>query len=856
MKDKSDFPKELSPAVLRNRCDPVTLDFSSTDDLPDLEDVIGQPRAIRALELGSGVSGPGFNTFVLGRPGSGRTTLSREYLERKASHEAMPSDWCYVNNFEDARFPKALQMPAGEGIEFRKAIQELVTRCKAGVSRAFASDEYKQEHDRILSTLKQNQETEFNRLKEYAEKDNFVIARSAFGFMLVPVIDGEPLTPEQVAKLSSEEQTKLEQLQKKIGDELEKTLTHLRTLEKQTNEQIERLNEATILFLLEPMMRPLFDKYENLKPVITHLIEVQADIISNADKFRGEEPGEGALPVFPLAQRDWARRYEVNLLVDNSLLNGAPVVVENHPSYGNLLGRIEHEVAMGASRTDFSMIHPGALHRANGGYLVIPARDLLINPYAWEGLKRVLREGEIRIVELANQVGLVNTITLEPEPIPLQIKIVLVGTPLLYYMLQSLDEDFAKLFQVRAEFTTSMQRTPETEHEYGLFVKSVVLENKLPPFDNSAVAKIIEYSSRLAEDQHKLSTRFGKIADLIREATFWANREARNNQKHARKSQPVQLVTADDVNKAIDESLYRSNLIEERIQELIADGTLMIDVRGEKIGQINALSVIQLGDFGFGKPSRVTASVYAGRNGIVDIERQANLGGPLHTKGVLILNGFLGQRFGQQKALSISANLTFEQSYEGVEGDSASTAELLSLLSAIGNIPLRQDLAITGSINQHGQMQAIGGVNEKIEGFFTTCKAMGLTGEQGVVIPRANSHQLMLNDQVVEAVEQGHFHIWTVTTIDEVILLFTGMEAGDLQEDGSFPQGSFNHAVANRLQDFAKIGEKEDKGKNEADEQVKGDDLTQDDEKDGDGENGSDEPAEDKERVDTRSKTK
>ncbi len=799
--------QELSSGNLIRRCDPASLAFTSTDELPDLENVIGQPRAIRALELGSGVSGPGFNTFVLGLPGSGRTTLSREYLERKASVEPIPDDWCYVNNFENPRYPKALQLPAGKAIELHKDTLELVSRCEVEISRAFESDEYKQERDRLLNGLKRNQEAEFIRLQKYVEKFNFVILRTTFGFVLVPAVNGEPLKPEEIEKLSPDQQEKLKQLQIKLGEEVEKSINHLRELEKQINTQVGELNERTVLFLLEPMMQPLLEKYRTQDRVHAYLKEIQSDIVANADKFRSEETGSSPLPGFLVPRREWTRRYQVNVLVDNSGLEGAPVVVENHPSYGNLLGRIEHEAVMGASRTDFSMIHPGALHRANGGYLVIPARDLLINPYAWEGIKRVLRDGEIRIIELANQLGLVSTITLEPEPIPLQIKVVLVGTPLLYYMLQSLDEDFAKLFKVRAEFTTQMERAPETELEYGLFVKSVVEDNQLPPFDSSAVARIIEFSSRMAEDQDKLTTRFGKIADLVREAAFWAEREAGNEQRHAKKSQ-AKVVTAKDVQKAIDESIYRSNLIEERIQDMIAKDTVMIDVTGEKIGQINALSVIQLGDYGFGRPSRVTASAYAGSGDVVDIERQANLGGPIHTKSVLILNGLLGQRYGQNRTLSVSANLTFEQTYEGIEGDSASAAEFMALLSAIGNIPLRQDRAITGSINQHGQAQAIGSVNEKIEGFYLTCKEKGLTGEQGVVIPSSNTNHLMLKEDVVSAVKQGMFHIWPATTIDDIIPLLTGLEVGELQEDGSYPEGSFNHAVVTQLEEFAQTVKK------------------------------------------------
>jgi lon-related putative ATP-dependent protease len=583
------------------------------------------------------------------------------------------------------------------------------------------------------------------------------------------------------------------------------------------------------MFLLGPLMQILKGKYAGLESVLSHLDAVQADILEHADQFRRNESSSSSNSGSQQAQREWVHRYEVNVLVDNSGLKGGPVILESHPSYTNLLGRIEHEMMMGASHTDFSMIHAGALHRANGGYLVIPARDILINPYAWEGLKRVLRDGEIRIVELGQQLGLLSTVTLDPEPIPLNVKVVLVGTPILYYLLRAYDEDFAKLFKVRAEFASTMERTQETEHEYSLFVKSVVDDNHLPPFDRAAIARIIEHSARMADDQGKLSTRFGKIADLIREAAYWAAQMSKNanqqlsdsaiqrisdsNKETKRKSSKRQIrnqqlvVTGEAVKRAIEESIYRSNLVEERLQEMFADGTLMIDLSGRVVGQINAISVYLLGDYAFGRPSRVTAVAYAGKGGVVDIERQAKLGGPVHTKGILILGGLLGARYGRKQPLSLTASLTFEQTYDEVEGDSASAAELFALLSAISDIPLRQDRAMTGSVNQRGQIQAIGGVNEKIEGFYMTCKTKGLTGEQGVIIPLSNVTSLMLRDEVVQAVEAGQFHVWPVHTIEEGIRLLTDMEPGEPGADGAFPEGSFNRAVIDRLAEFAKAAE-------------------------------------------------
>jgi predicted ATP-dependent protease len=780
---------ELSATDLFFSCNPTTLGFQTTDDLPDLEFVIGQPRAIRALELGSEVIGSGYNVFVLGQPGSGRTTLSIEYLQRKTSAGKVPDDWCYVNNFTNPHQPRALRLPPGCANEIRKDLQDLVTFCNKEIQRAFESEEYIHEKDRIVNDVKKNQEGEFLRLQEHVEKYKFIVMRTPVGIVLVPALDGKPIKPEDIEALSPDQRTKLEQLHARLSEEVEKTINHIREMARLAAEQLNQLNKSTALFVLKPSIDSLKEKFQAIPGVTAHLEAVQEDIAINAGQFRPSDGEESNPP----DMQQWIKRYEVNVLVDNSETHGNPVVLESHPAYHNLLGRIEHEFIMGATRTDFTMIRPGALHRANGGYLVLPARDLLITPYAWDGLKRALKDGCIRVSELASELSLVSTVTLEPEPIPLEMKIILVGTPTIYHLLRAYDEDFAKLFKVRAEFTSVMDRSTETEHDYGLFVKSVVLDHQLPPFDASAIARIIEQSARMAEDQHKLSTRFGKISDLVRESAYWAKKDN------------LQSINAAMVQRSIDEAVFRSNLVEERIQEMISQGTLIIDLKGMRIGQINALSVMLVGDYAFGRPSKLTATVLPGRAGIVDIERQANLGGPLHTKGVLILSGFLGGRFAKNKPLNLSASLTFEQSYDEVEGDSASAAELLALLSAIAQVPLRQDRAITGSVNQCGQIQAIGGVNEKIEGFFETCKAAGLTGEQGVVIPLTNQRNLMLNREVIKAVTDGKFHIWGVSNIDEALSILTGRGPGNLQADGNFPKGSFNEKVVERLNEFNKV---------------------------------------------------
>jgi lon-related putative ATP-dependent protease len=499
------------------------------------------------------------------------------------------------------------------------------------------------------------------------------------------------------------------------------------------------------------------------------------------------------------SEAQWPARYKINVLVDNNELHGAPVVMESHPTYQNLIGRIEHHLVMGISQTDFTMIRPGALHRANGGYLLLPAAEILLSSYAWQGLERALRGGEIRIMELGNQLGLISTASLEPEPIPLSIKVILFGTPFLHELLRLYDVDFTKLFKVRAEFATIMDRNHENARDYALFIKSVVNENHLPPFDKAAVARIIEHSSRMAGDQQKLSTRFGQVADLVRQAAYWSQKENK------------ELVTASDIDRAIQEADYRNNLCEELVHEWINQDTILINVSGKAVGQVNALSVISVGDYAFGRPSRVTASVYPGSEGVIDIEKQAELGGPIHTKGVLIISGLLGRRYGRNKALNLTANLTFEQSYHGVEGDSASVAEIYTLLSAIAEIPLRQDRAVTGSINQLGEIQAVGGVNEKIEGFFTACVNKGLTGSQGLIMPKVNIRNLMHKSEVVRAAQRGEFHVWPAQTLDDALSLLTDIEIGDIQEDGSYPDGSFNFYVSSRLDQFTEAVKKEQK---------------------------------------------
>lgn len=778
--------KPLSPPQLRKKCSPEELDFKTTDDINLLDKVIGQPRAFKALELGSDVPGKGFNIFVMGIPDSGRTTLSQNYLERKAASKPTPDDWCYVNNFKDPRKPKKLRLPAGESLKFKKAIKKLVQQCANAIQEIFLSERYETDLQALIKDLTEKQETAFNELTQKVREKNFLLSQTSTGFMLVPAKDGQPLKDEQLKELSPEQKQELGDTQKELKQELQKTLGKINDMEREISQKIEKFDNQNAGFVITPLIEEVKKQYQEVEQTQEYFDNLEEDIIDNFSQFRDLEKEEEG------KTKEIFRRYDINVIVDNANREGAPVILESYPSYHNLIGRIEHRIIMGASETDFTLIRAGALHKANGGYLLIPVRDMLINPYAWDSLKHALRDEQIRIAEIGAQTGTINTISLEPEPIPLNVKVVLFGTPLLYQMLRANDEDFTKLFKIRAEFATTIDRTAHNEHDYALYVKSTIVKNNLPTFDNTAIAKIIEYSSRLAGNQEKLSTQLGKISNLISEAAYWAKQE---NQE---------IVTGASVKRTIQEKIYRNNLAEEYSQEMIIDGTILINTEGKAIGEVNGLSVLARDDYAFGSPTRVTAVSRPGEDGIINIEREAELSGPTHTKGVLILSGFLGERYARKNPLSVTASLAFEQSYGGIDGDSASAAELYVLLSSIGNIPLRQDRAITGSINQHGKIQAVGGINEKIEGFFQICQERGLTGTQGVIIPSANVRYLMLNDRVVAAVENGKFHVWAIETFDEGIPLLTDLAAGERDDKGEYQPDTFNAKVEKKLIEFSK----------------------------------------------------
>ncbi len=782
---------------LRHKCDPSCFDFESTADLDSLEEVIGQKRAVKAVDFGINIESPGYHMYALGPPGTGKSTTIRKFLERKSADQPVPDDWLYVNNFEDRDKPKALRLPAGMGCKFEEDMESLVANLETEIPNAFESEDYEKEQEKIERKFQERRQKHFEELEQKARKQGFRLLQTPRGIILAPVIDGEVISSnEQFNQLDPEKRDEIESRQAELQEEMRDTLREIQDLQQEAKEEIRELDQQVVGYAVEHIIDKLKEKYSEHENVVEFLEAVREDILKNVDAFKKAQQMEQAQQAIPFLQGQQRGQpnfdtYRANLIVDNCETEGAPLILESNPTHANLLGRIEHQARMGALVTNFQMIKAGALHRANGGYLMVEAREILTKPLAWEGLKRALKDNEIKIESLYQALGAISTRTLEPEPIPLDIKVVVTGNPMIYYLLYNLDEDFRELFKVKADFGLQMDWTDEALQQYAQFIGTIVDEEELTHFSPSGTARLIEESARLVSDKEKLATKFGDIVDLIREASYWANQNGND------------LVQAEDVKKAIDEQIYRANRLEERIQELIEDEVILIDTEGEITGQVNGISILPLGDYSFGKPSRITARTHVGKSGVVNIDRETELGGRIHNKGVMILSGYLGGKFAQDYPLAFSASITFEQLYEEVEGDSASSAELYALLSSLSGYPLRQELAVTGSVNQRGQVQAIGGVNHKIEGFFDVCKMKGLTGEQGVIIPQANVKHLMLREDVIEAVEAGEFHIYAVSTIGEGIEILTGVPVGERQDDGSYPEETVFHAVQARLKELA-----------------------------------------------------
>ncbi|NOR83186.1 MAG: AAA family ATPase [Ardenticatenales bacterium] len=775
---------ELSPADLTRVCDDSRFPFETTAELPFSKKIIGQGRGTRAIEFGIGISSPGFNIYVLGMGGTGRTTTIERFLQEEAAAGPVPHDWVYVQNFQDLRRPRAIRLPPGEGARFRDAMSVLVDDLMRQVPKAFETEEYKDALASITQELEAQRNRVLQEVRDRAAEQGFAIIRMPHGLIISPLQDGKPMELEAYQALSAEQQAALDTARQSLERNLDDALGTVADLEQRARDEIDVLDRGVASSVADHLVEPLKEKWAAEEEAVLHLNLVRDDIIAHVEDFR---PGEGNKS----AKQDPFRRYVVNLIVDHGETTGAPVIVESNPTYHNLIGRIEYEVRHGVPTTDFTNIKAGALHRGNGGYLVLRASDLLDDPDSWQALKRALLDGQIRIEEMAT--GSIAAKTLDPEPVPLNAKIILLGSATLYYMLFALDEDFPKLFKVKADFDSDMDRTPENEEEVALFVAGRCHDEDLRHFDRRSVGRIVEYSSRLAGRQDRLATRFGELADVVREASYWAGEAGR------------EIVNAADVDSAIRERVLRANLPEEQLRRLVRDGMLFIDTSGMVVGQLNGLAVIQIGDHSFGQPSRVTARTYMGDDGVVSIEREVKLAGPIHDRGVLTLIGYLGGRYAQSHPLSLSATLAFEQNYTGVDGDSASSTELYALLSSLSDLPIHQGIAVTGSVDQWGNIQPIGGATEKIEGFFDVCAARGLTGDQGVIMPAANKRDLVLRDDVVQAVASGQFHVWAVETIDEGLELLTGVPAGEPTPDGVQldAEGSVHGAVQARLRQLA-----------------------------------------------------
>jgi predicted ATP-dependent protease len=783
----------LDVGALLRRCDVSLLDFETTAELTDTVDIVGQSRALNAVGFGIDIKTPGFNLFVLGEPGSGRHAAVRRLLEEKAVGEPAPSDWCYVNNFADPNKPRLLRVPHGRGGQLRRDMQQFVAELAKAISVAFESEEYRVRIESIQEEFKQREENALRQLGQESGEKGIALLRTPHGFVFAPIKGEETMGPDEFEKLPDEEKARIGRLIEEFGDRLHKLMHQFPQWRREMQTRIKAASRETMSLAVGHLIEELKERYTDLLNVLEFLDQVMRDVIESGEELREQPKTEGDMSGVVVSGSISLARYQVNLLVDNGALKAAPVVFEDHPTYPNLVGRVDSVAHMGTLVTNFTLIRPGALQHANGGYLVLDAAKVLTQPYAWEGLKRALRSAQLRIESLGQVFGFASTLPLEPEPMPLSVKVVLVGERLLYYLLKEYDPEFDELFKVGADFESDVARNEPNTRSYGRFLGMLARKSGLLPFDRNAVARLIEHSARLAGDAEKLSANTRRVIDLMQEANHHAGHAGRG------------VVGQGDINAALEAQRRRAGRIDESMREQILRDTLLITVSGAHVGQVNGLAVIDLGDAMFAHPVRITATARIGEGDVIDIERESELGGAIHSKGVMILTAFLAARYARSLPLSLSASLVFEQSYGPVEGDSASLAELCALLSALAAVPIRQSLAITGSVNQYGRVQPIGGVNEKIEGFFDICQARGLTGEQGVIIPQSNVKHLMLKEEVVSACAEGKFRVWAVEDVDQAIELLTGVPAGEPDAQGVVPEGSVNYLVASQLAEMSAL---------------------------------------------------
>lgn len=789
--------KELSYTQLKKECDPSNFKFKTTRELEPFTGTIGQSRGIKAIEFGLNIDIKGYNLYLEGPTGIGKTIYIKNKLNEIAKEKPVPDDWVYVYNFSNSNEPIAVSLPAGIGKQFADDMDSFIQTIKAEINSAFNNQDFEKEKANIQKDVEEKKIKLIEKLNKDAMKQGFEIKNTSSGIYFLPMIDGKTLTEDEFNRLDEKTKNDFEARSVLIQQQTIETMTKIKDLEKKAAEKMDSWQNNIALFAVTIQVNELRNKYKKFSKLQEFLKNVQKDILTNLNDFiEDEQKPVGPLPMPKQeTQKPW-HKYKVNLFVDNGNLEGAPVIIDSNPSFYNLFGKLEYENSFGTLRTDFTLIKSGLIHKANGGYIVLQVRDLLTNPLIWDCFKRVLRTREIHVDNLKDyQLNTVAISGLKPEPIPVNMKVILVGPSYIYYQLLNMDEDFRKLFKVKAEFDEEAPRTESNMFKIAQFIHNFCEKEKAPHFNAGAVAKVIEYCSRIVDNQNKLSTQLNEITELLGEAATWAKMEG------------AKVVTASFVNKAIAERIERVNKYDQRLVEMIQNGTIMIDTTGEKVGQINGLSVMNVGDYSFGKPAKITANTYVGKSGIVNIEREVEMSGTTHSKGVMILSAYIGEKFAQDRPLALSASLCFEQMYNGVDGDSASSTELYAILSSLSDLPIKQNIAVTGSVNQKGEIQPIGGLTDKIEGFFSICKLRGLTGDQGIMMPHSNMKNLNLSDEVIKAVKDGMFHIYAIKTVDEGIELLTGVPAGKKNKNGEYPAGSVNYLVNEKLKKYALASE-------------------------------------------------
>ena len=782
---------KISPLSVEDlcwKCDPGQFSFTTTAELPSLQEIIGQQRALRSIDFGLGIQNHNFNIYVLGDSGTGKGTTVRDIVEARAKAETVPDDWCYVFNFSDPDCPSALSLPPGMGSGLAVEMDDLVSVLLRDIPRVFESKDYEKHRDEILEGQQERTRAIFFRLEQKVMERSLVLKKSVSGLSVLPAKSGKAMSQDEFAALPPDKKAAFEEDLKQMQDRLSDAIREARTIEKEAKDRINALDREVVQYVVNPLVNDLLEKFSAFARVIEYLNGIRENILASIDDFRSkdEQPiniGGMRLP----RQEPTFERFKVNLIVNNKDSQGAPVVFETNPTYYNLFGRIEYRVQLGVATTDFTMVRGGAVHKANGGYLIINAMDMLRNIFVYDSIKRMLKNREARIEDVWEQYRLVSSTTLKPEPIPVKIKIVLIGEPFIYYLLYNLDSEYRKLFKVKADFDNVMPKESSSIEKYAYFIATRCAQEKLLPFDKTGVARVVELGCRLSGDKERLSARFNEISNIIAESSYWAEQAG------------ASTVGYEHVEKADKERIYRGSKIEDRLRDFIVEDTLMVTIEGKVAGQVNGLAVLDPGDRAFGKPSRITARTYMGDSGVVNIEREVKMSGKIHNKALLILTSFLGERYAQSFPITLSASITFEQLYDEIEGDSATCTEVYALLSSLSGVPIDQGIAVTGSMNQLGEVQPIGGVNEKIEGFFDVCMAKGLTGTQGVIIPRRNVRHLMLKKEVVDAVSEGRFAIYPIDNVDDGMEILTGMPIGVRGDGGAFTEGTINHLVEKKL---------------------------------------------------------